>query len=119
MKYIEQFGIILVVTFFGEVLHALIPLPVPASIYGLILMLVALKTKVIPLEKVKDGAKFLIDVMPLMFIPSAVGLIDAWGVLEPIWLQVSIVMVVSTVAVMIVSGRVTQRMIRKGRGEEK
>ena len=65
MKYIYQLFIILVVTFVGELLHYFIPIPVPASIYGLIIMLILLCTKVVKLEHVERTSDFLIEIMPL------------------------------------------------------
>lgn len=115
MKYIRQFLLILLVTFAGEVLKYLIPLPIPASIYGLLLLLAALLTGVIRLEAVKDTAKFLIEIMPLMFIPAAVGLLDSWAALSGIFAEVMVITVVSTVLVMGISGVVTQFIIRRGR----
>ena len=79
MKYIKQFSIIITVSFLGEVLHALLPLPIPASIYGLLLMLAGLCCHIIPMDEVKETGKFLVEVMPLMFIPAAVGLTESWG----------------------------------------
>ena len=76
MKYFRQFFLILAVSFLGEILHMVLPLPVPASIYGLVLMLLALVTGIIKIEQVKDTAVFLIEIMPVMFIPAAVGLLD-------------------------------------------
>lgn len=111
MKYIRQFVIILVVTFISEVLKYYIPLQIPASIYGLLIMLIALKTKVIPLEAVKDVGIFLIEIMPLMFIPAAVGLMNSWGTLKAICIPVIVITVVSTIVVMGVSGRMTQLII--------
>ncbi len=115
MKFILQFGIILAVTFIGEVLRYAIPLPVPASIYGLILMLLALRIKIIPLEQVKKAGTFLIEIMPLMFIPAAVGLLVSWKVLKNIWMPVLLITLVTTVVVMVVTGKVTQYVIRLGR----
>ena len=112
MKYIRQFGIILLITFIGEIMHELIPIPVPAGIYGIVLLFIGLKTGIVPLSEVKDASKFLIQIMPLMFIPAAVGLIDTWEVLSPSWLQFVIVTVVTTVVVMAVSGLATQAVIR-------
>ena len=112
MKYIKQFGIILLITFIGEILHALLPIPVPAGIYGIVLLFVGLQTGVVPLADVKDASKFLIQIMPLMFIPAAVGLIDTWEILAPSWIQFLIVTLVTTVVVMAVSGLVTQAVIR-------
>lgn len=112
MKYFRQFGIILAVTFIGEILKYIIPLPIPASIYGLILMLIILKTKIISLEQVKETGTFLIEIMPLMFIPAAVGLLVSWDILKSIWIPVIIITILTTVIVMIVTGKVTQFMIK-------
>ena len=73
MKYVKQFGIILLISFAGEALNYLLPLPVPASIYGLVLMFLCLQLRVFRLEDVRDTALFLIEIMPLMFIPAATG----------------------------------------------
>ena len=112
MKWMKQAAIILAVSFLGEALRFVIPLPVPASIYGLVLMLLAMKLNVVKLEQVKDAGVFLIEIMPMMFIPAAVGLLESWEVLSPICVQVLAITLVSTVLVMVVSGRVTQAVIR-------
>lgn len=111
MKYIRQFGIILVISFLGEILHELLPLPVPASIYGIIIMLICLKTKLIALDSVRETGKFLIEIMPMMFIPAAVGLITVWDVIKPKCVPYIIITIVSTIVVMVVSGHVTQAII--------
>ncbi len=112
MKYFRQFAIILAVTFIGEILKYIIPLPIPASIYGLILMLIVLKVKIISLGQVKETGTFLIEIMPLMFIPAAVGLLVSWDVLKDICIPVIIITILTTVIVMIVTGKVTQFMIK-------
>lgn len=115
MKYLKQFFIILLISFLGEVLKQWIPLPIPASIYGMILLFAALEFKVIKVSDVKETSAFLIEIMPVMFIPPGVGLLESWGVLKPIWVEVIIITIVSTVIVMAVSGVVTQAIIRKGK----
>ena len=116
MKYIRQFLWILLFSFAGELLKFVIPLPVTASIYGLLLLLLALVTGILRLESVKETSKFLIEIMPLMFIPAAVGLLESWEALSGILIQVLTATVVSTVLVMGVSGMVTQALIRKKQG---
>ena len=113
MKLLYQFGVILAVTFAGELLYALLPLPIPASIYGLIVMLICLGTKVVKLSQVKIAADFLIDIMPPMFIPAAVGLIVVWGDLKEILIPVVVITCLSTVIVMVCTGKVTQTLIRR------
>lgn len=114
MKYLKQFLIILSISFIGEILKAALPLPVPASIYGMAILFVCLVTGVIRLEAVRDTGKFLIEIMPVMFIPAGVGLMAAWGVLQPMLVPVAVITVVVLVAVMAVSGRVSQAIIRHG-----
>ena len=115
MKWMKQFGIILLISFVGEILEKWIPLPIPASIYGIILLFLCLKLNIIPHEAVHETGKFLIEIMPLMFIPAAVGLLETWDVIAPAWLEYVAVTVISTWVVMIVSGRVTQCVIRRKR----
>ena len=113
MKYLVQLTIILGVSFLGELLNYLLPLPIPASIYGMVLMFIGLCTKIIPLEKVRPTGRFIIDIMPVMFIPAAVGLMDSWNELRSMLVPVIVIMVVSLFAVMAAAGHVTQAVARK------
>lgn len=113
MKYINQFLIILLISFLGEILKCLLPLPIPASIYGMIILFLGLMTKVIKLESVKETGKFLIEIMPIMFIPAGVGLMITWGGYQPILLPVSIITAVTIITVMVATGWVSQIIIRK------
>ena len=121
MKYVKQFAIILLISLAGELMSFLLPLPVPASIYGLVLMLFSLLTGLIKLDAVRDTACFLIEIMPLMFIPAAVGLMASWSVIRANLLAYLVIAAVSTVAVMAVSGLVTQGVLKrneKGEGRK-
>ena len=113
MKYLKQFCIILTISFIGELLGYIIPMPIPASIYGIILLFLGLMTGIIPLDSVKETGKFLVDIMPVMFIPPAVKLLDSWGILRSSIIQYMIIVVSTTVCVMGVAGRVTQHIVRK------
>ena len=108
MKYLKQFGIILLISFLGEILHHMIPLPVPASIYGIVIMFLCLQFKIIRPSAVEETGKFLIEIMPAMFIPAAVELMVSFQIIKSSCLQYAVIIVVSTVLVMAVSGRVTQ-----------
>ena len=122
MKYLRQFMIILLVSFVGELLKYAIPLPVPASIYGLVILFILLDTGMLKLDAVKDTAIFLIEIMPLMFIPAGVGLMESWGDLNSMLVEVLVITVVSTVLVMGVSGKVTELVLKhsaRKKGETK
>ena len=115
MKYIKQFLVIIAISLVGELLHYLLPLSVPASIYGMVIMFAGLMTGLIKLDAVKDAGKFMIEIMPVMFIPAGVGLMASWGVLKPMIVPVSIITVVTIVTVMVASGRISQTIIRMDR----
>ncbi len=111
MKYLKQFCIILIISLLGEILHVVVPLPVPASVYGLVLMLLALCTHLIRLEQVEETGRFLIEIMPIMFVPAAVGILASWDAVKAIWLPVLVITLVSTVVVMVAAGLVTQGLM--------
>ena len=113
MKFLRQFMIILLLSFLGEVLKMFIPLPIPASVYGLVLMLLCLVTGILKTSQVKEAAFFLIEIMPVMFIPAAAGLIDSWKVLQPLFLPILVITVVITIFVMVVTGKIAQMIAQK------
>lgn len=115
MKYLKQFGIILILSFAGELLNLLIPLPIPASIWGFALMFVCLQTGFLKLDYVKDTAIFLIEIIPLMFIPAAVGLMESWGIIRAKIIPYLVITVLSTFLVMAAAGKITQAVIRRDR----
>lgn len=112
MKYVRQFLIILVFSFIGELLKFLIPLPIPASIYGLVLMFLALQFRILKIESVKETAKFLVEIMPVMFIPAGVELLTSWSTLQEMLIPVVVITIVSTIVVMAVAGKVTEVMLQ-------
>lgn len=118
MKYIKQFSYILLFSFLGEVLQSLIPLPIPAAIYGIVLLLFALLTGLLKLEKVAETAHFLISLLPILFVAPVVNILTYWELIAPHWLPISIIVIVSTLLVFAVSGLVTQALLKKKGGAE-
>ncbi len=114
MKYLKQTAIILGISFLGEGLHTLLPMPVPASIYGMLLLFLALWTRALRLEDVKETGHFLVEIMAVLFVCPAVGLIGCWDVLREQLVPILAVIVVSLLLTFAVSGLVTQWIMRKG-----
>ena len=113
----KQFLLILMITLIGEILKYIIPLPIPASIYGMIILFVCLMTGIIRLDAVKETGTFMIEIMPVMFIPAGVGLINSWSVLKSMLIPVCIITFLTVITVMIATGRISQRIIRKGQNK--
>ena len=119
MKYIAQATIILAFTFAGEILNRIIPLPIPASIYGMVILFTALCTGLIKLSAVRETGKFLIYIMPMMFIPATVGLLESWSVMQEFLTAIIVISLVSTVLVMVFTGHITQFIIKLKNKEDK
>ena len=115
MKLFKQFTVIIALSFIGEVLHALIPFPIPASIYGILLLFLLLERKILQVDDVKEVSDFLIFIMPLLFIPAAVGLIDAWNELRASLAAYVTIIIAVTLIVMVATGRITQWFLRLSR----
>lgn len=113
MKYIKQFAVILGISFLGELCHAWIPLPIPASIYGMVLLFAALTTGLLKLEAVKETGHFLVEIMAVLFICPAVGILKCWDALQKNLLPIAAVIVVSLLITFLVSGRLTQMLMKK------
>lgn len=115
MKYIKQFTIIIAISLLGEILNRIIPLPIPASIYGMTVLFVLLCSGVLKLSAVKETGKFLIYSMPIMFIPPTVGLIESWTTMQEFLLALIVISLISTIMVLAVAGHITQFIINNNK----
>lgn len=118
MKYLFQFMIIAIISFAGELLNNLLPLPVPASVYGVVIMFLCLLTGLIKLEQIEEASQFLLNIMPVLFVPAAVNLITVFGDIKGSLVQIVIITLVSTIVVMAVTGVVSQMIIKKRKDRE-
>ncbi len=118
MRYLQQAVIIAVVTFTAEIARYLIPLPVPASIYGLILLFILLKSGLLKLEQIEDVGGLLLELMPLLLVPASVSFLTVLDTIQEMLLPVLIMGFIGTTVVMVVTGCVSQRMIHRKENEE-
>lgn len=114
MKYIKQLLIILLFTLLGELLAYLLPLPIPAAIYGLVLLFLALCTGLLKPKHIEETARFLTQIMSVLFVAPTVGILSHWGIIAPHLVPIAVIVVVSTVLVFAVSGLVTKALLGKG-----
>ena len=114
MKYVFQFARIMGFCLLGEVLHALLPLPIPAGISGLVLLAAALLTGLVKIEQVKQTGDFLSGLFPILFIPTVAGVMEVWDLIAENLVPILIALVPVTWAVMAAAGRVTQSIMDRG-----
>ena len=118
MKYLSQFLIIMGFTLAGEALQMLIPLPIPASVYGLVLLFAALCLKIVKPEQVKDVGGFLTSILAVLFVGPTVGILDHWALIQSQLLPIVLLLVASTALTFGISGCLTQWLSRKGGGKK-
>ena len=111
MKYVFQFARIMGFCLAGELLHGLLPLPIPAGIYGLVLLAAALLTGIVKIEQVKQPGDFLSSLFPLLFIPTVAGVMEEWDLISTNLIPILIALVPVTWAVMAAAGKVTQTIM--------
>ena len=122
MRYVIQLFIIICFSFLGEILHKVLPFPIPASIYGIVLLFLALELKILKVAQIREVSTTLIISMPVMFVPPAVGLISSWEKIKDNWEEYLLITFASTFVVMTIAGWTTQWIIlwrRKKRKQEK
>lgn len=112
MKYMIQIGVISTIAFVGELLHFFLPLPIPASVYGMIILFLCLCFGLIKLEMVEDVADWILSIMPIFFIAPTVGLIEAFGDIKGQVIPLVLMCFVSTVIVTAVTSTIAQGIIR-------
>lgn len=96
----------------GEVVYALVPLPIPASIWGLVLLLAALMSGAVKLSQIEDVAKFFLAIIPVLFVVPAVGVLEVFGGISKIWPAMLAVIALTYLAAMASTGWLAEFMIR-------
>lgn len=114
MKYLKQICLILLFSLLGELCRFLIPYPIPASIYGMVLLFGALSLKIVKMEQVKDAGSFMTSILPVLFVAPAVNLMDCWEQMQSALIPLLLITLISTVLVFGVSGIITQWVMKRG-----
>lgn len=118
MRFVKEAGIICGISAIGEILNALLPFPVPAGVYGLFLLLLCLLTGIVKLSDLEATGNWLLDAMPIMFLPACVGIMENFGEMKAVLVPLLAISIVSTIIVFGATGSIAQWIIRK-KGDKK
>lgn len=118
MHYLKQFTIIIAISAVSELLAAFIPLPIPASIYGMSLLFLLLMTGMLKLKQVESAANLLLGIMPALFVVSGAGLIASYGQIAENFASWVTVNVGSTIVILATTGLLAQALIRMKKAKE-
>lgn len=115
MKIIMQLFWIILFSLLGEIASVLIApvVAIPGSVIGMVLLFFVLHFNVLKMSQVDDVGTWLTDNMAILFVPAGVGLMTNFDVLASSWLQLLIIMFVTTTVMMIFVGKLIQRLMNK------
>ncbi|MBR4074459.1 MAG: CidA/LrgA family protein [Firmicutes bacterium] len=119
--YVKQFFWIVISYFVGYLISEGFGLPVPANVLGLLFLLLFLVLRWIRLSDVEDVADFIIGHLALIFVPSAVGIMEYFGLFQANFIKIMIPWLLACVVGYAVTGWATQAAIRaqeRKRGEQ-
>jgi holin-like protein len=117
MRIIQQLGLILVFGFAGEIAGVLFPTGVPASVLGLIIMLVCLGIKLLKPEHLGETADFLSANMAFFFLPAVTSVLNNYDAIKgvaPLLLGICITCTFLTFALTYGTVRIFQIIMKKG-----
>lgn len=105
--------------FFGAVLRALFPFPIPDTIYGMVILLIGLHAGLIKLDQIDKSAQALLKHLAFYFVVPGVALMNQGSGLKKILLPLLTVSTLTTFLVMAVTALVisaVQKILKeKGR----
>jgi len=113
LQYIKQLVIILFISILGELCNAVLPLPIPAAVYGLAIMLVLLITGVLRLHQIEKVGNLFLEFMPIIFVPIALQILPVWKAFQNVILPFLIISVIGTFLIIVITGRVTQFIVER------
>lgn len=97
----------------GELLGNGLNLPIPGNVIGMALLLASLGCGLVKVEWLQDAANLLLSHLALFFIPAGVGVMVYWDLIGREWLPIVVATVISTFVVMLVTGRIADRLDRE------
>lgn len=111
-QYLRAFALIYLCLFIGNAISALLPITIPGSILGMLVLFALLASQILPSRWVKPGCQLLIRYMALLFVPIGVGVMNYYGVVRDQFGPIVVSCLVSTFVVMTVVGYTAQMMHR-------
>lgn len=121
MKLLKQLGIIFGICWLSEVIESFLPFPFPASVIGLIIVLLLLVFKIMKPEHLEESSDYLLNNMSFFFVPTGVGLINYFDLLKSNLFQFIVICVVSTIltfAVTSYSMRFTMKLLNRRKNND-
>ena len=116
MKIICQIAIIFTICWISQIVEAILPFPFPASVIGMVLLLILLLVRVLKVDHIREKSDFLLSNMAFFFIPAGVSIINYFDILASNLVPLLIICVVSTLLTFAVTAytvRLTRHLMNR------
>jgi holin-like protein len=99
-------AVLLMFQFAGELIRAVTGLPVPGPVIGMVLLLIALLTKLPLPEGIHATSRKLLAYLGLLFVPAGAGIVTRLPLIGEHWLPIMIAVAGSTIITMVITALV-------------
>lgn len=103
MKYLKQFAILLACLFIGSIIKSLVPLPIPETIYGMVILFLIFIFKLLKPDDIRITANAILDNMAILFVPAGVGIIEHIDLLKENIVAIFIITFLTAIIAMIIT----------------
>ncbi|OAT31075.1 antiholin-like protein [Buttiauxella brennerae ATCC 51605] len=124
-QYLRSFVLIYICLYAGIAIASLLPITIPGSIIGMLILFVLLSLQILPAKWVKPSCHLLIRYMALLFVPIGVGVMQYVDVIKQQFGPVVVSCFISTLVVLVVVSLSSQlvhgerKVIGESEGETK
>ncbi|MGQ9008957.1 antiholin-like murein hydrolase modulator LrgA [Bacillus stercoris] len=112
--FLTQAFIFAVIMLVSNMIAAIVPIPIPASVVGLVLLFLLLCLKVIKLEQVETLGTSLTSLIGFLFVPSGISVMNSLGVMQQYGLQIVLVILLATIILLGATGLFSQLILSLG-----
>ncbi|KIL26212.1 antiholin-like murein hydrolase modulator LrgA [Bacillus altitudinis] len=110
--FLSQAFIFATVMFVSNLISMYLPIPMPASVIGLVLLFILLTTKIVKLEQVEQLGSSLTGLISFLFVPSGISVIQSLGVMQEVGVQVVGVIIIATIMLLAATGLFSQLLMQ-------
>lgn len=111
--FFQQALTLAVILFISKIIEAVMPIPMPASVIGLVLLFIALCTGIVKLEQVESVGTALTNNISFLFVPAGISVINSLPILSKSPILIILLIIISTIFLLVCTGYASQLLVTK------
>lgn len=102
-----------VILLISKIIESFIPIPMPASVIGLVLLFIALCTGIVKLGQIESVGTALTNNISFLFVPAGISVINSLPILSQSPVLIILLIIISTILLLISTGFASQLLVTK------